>query len=104
MSFNTTVFTVQKTFDRTAENTCETDDFDVGHKSFAALDSLNCVFVNIKTGKLQPVRKLTLGNAQLTAEKEVRWRTDSLNFIKRTSHIFVGSPLIILPDHFTISP
>ena len=61
-------FACQKIVDSTAEYTCETDNFDVGHKPFAALDSLYCVFVNIETDKLKPVCKLTLGNVQFTAE------------------------------------
>ncbi len=52
-----------------AESVGYSDDLDIGHEAFAALDALNGVFVYIKAGKLERIGELTLRTAHILAQK-----------------------------------
>jgi hypothetical protein len=52
-----------------AESVGYSDDFDIGHEAFAALDALNGVFVYIKAGKLERIGELPLRESHILRRK-----------------------------------
>jgi hypothetical protein len=52
-----------------AESVGYSDDLDIGHEAFAALDALDGVFVYIKAGKLDHIGELPLRESHIFAQK-----------------------------------